>query len=148
MLNKSFSSLCALTLLALSAPADARIRWAERDNRAVFLHPRRFGQEHPAVIDKLSAACPGQVCGNLAGGAITRFRTAMTGELFALLKEHSILADLLSAPTTAGPAFLAGVERGWSADSLAAALFSVRAGVLLERLAAAEAASFVSGRST
>ena len=71
MLNKSFSTLCALTLLALSAPADARIRWAERDNRAVFLHPRRFGQEHPAVIDKLSAACPGQVCGNLAGGAIT-----------------------------------------------------------------------------
>ncbi|VDC04785.1 unnamed protein product [Peniophora sp. CBMAI 1063] len=71
MLSKSFSALCALTLLALSAPADARIRWAERDNRAVLLHPRRFGQEHPAVIEKLSAACDGAVCGNLAGQAIT-----------------------------------------------------------------------------
>ncbi|KZV60119.1 hypothetical protein PENSPDRAFT_537290, partial [Peniophora sp. CONT] len=50
---------------------EARIRWAERENRAVFLHPRRFGQEHPAVIEKLSAACAGATCGGLAGGAIT-----------------------------------------------------------------------------
>ncbi|KAK0469659.1 uncharacterized protein EV420DRAFT_55475 [Desarmillaria tabescens] len=61
----------AITLLASSGEVLGRLKWLERDNRAVFLHPRRFGQEHPAVIDKLSAACPGQVCGTLAGAAIT-----------------------------------------------------------------------------
>jgi hypothetical protein len=61
-----------LALLALSASsADARERWLERNNRAVFLHPRRFGQEQPAVIQKLGAACPGEVCGTLSGAAIT-----------------------------------------------------------------------------
>ncbi|KAI0322591.1 hypothetical protein OF83DRAFT_652043 [Amylostereum chailletii] len=71
MLSKSFSALLAITLLSLSDLADARIRWAERDGKAIVLHPRRFGQEHPAVIEKLSAACPGQVCGVLGGSAIT-----------------------------------------------------------------------------
>ncbi|KAK0204895.1 hypothetical protein DFS33DRAFT_1382785 [Desarmillaria ectypa] len=61
----------AITLLASSEEVLGRLRWLERDNRAVYLHPRRFGQEHPAVIDKLSAACPGEVCGTLAGAAIT-----------------------------------------------------------------------------
>ncbi len=63
--------ILAVTLLASSPEVLGRPRWLERDNRAVFLHPRRFGQEHPAVIDKLSAACPGEVCGTLAGAAIT-----------------------------------------------------------------------------
>ncbi|KAG5220347.1 Iron-sulfur clusters transporter atm [Salix suchowensis] len=64
-----------------------REQWLERDGRAVQLYPRRFGklgsfglcqfhsksvlsgQENPPVIAKLSAACPGQVCGVLAGAA-------------------------------------------------------------------------------
>ncbi|KAG6908689.1 hypothetical protein DXG01_003703 [Tephrocybe rancida] len=71
MLSKSNVIFIALSIFATSPPVLARERWLERDGRAVFLHPRRFGQEHPAVIDKLSAACPGQVCGNLAGQAIT-----------------------------------------------------------------------------
>ncbi|GLB40387.1 hypothetical protein LshimejAT787_0802580 [Lyophyllum shimeji] len=71
MLTKTSIGFVALSILAATQPAVARLRWLERDERAVLLHPRRFGQEHPAVIDKLSAACPGQVCGNLAGQAIT-----------------------------------------------------------------------------
>ncbi|KAI0359976.1 hypothetical protein OH77DRAFT_1493446 [Trametes cingulata] len=71
MFSKSQAALVALSILAASEHAYARIRWMERDDKPVFLHPRRFGQEHPAVIDKLSSACPGQVCGNLAGQAIT-----------------------------------------------------------------------------
>jgi len=35
------------------------------------LYPRRFGQEQPAVLQKLRDACPGQVCGNLAGQAVS-----------------------------------------------------------------------------
>ncbi|KAI9057273.1 hypothetical protein FKP32DRAFT_1584187 [Trametes sanguinea] len=71
MFSKSQASLLALCLLATTEQAFARMRWMERDDKPVFLHPRRFGQEHPAVIDKLSSACPGQICGNLAGAAIT-----------------------------------------------------------------------------
>lgn len=61
-----------LALLTLSASSvDARERWLERNNRAVYLYPRRFGQEQPAVIQKLGAACPGAICGTLSGAAIT-----------------------------------------------------------------------------
>ena len=71
MLSKSFVALAALSVLTFSEPALGRMRWMERNDRAVLLNPRRFGQEHPAVIDKISAACPGQVCGTLSGQAIT-----------------------------------------------------------------------------
>ncbi|EIN04862.1 hypothetical protein PUNSTDRAFT_75322 [Punctularia strigosozonata HHB-11173 SS5] len=66
MFSKSLLVFVSLALHGL-----ARERWLERDGHAVLLHPRRFGQEHPAMIDKLSAACPGEVCGVLAGQAIT-----------------------------------------------------------------------------
>ncbi|MEO7635570.1 MAG: 2-dehydro-3-deoxygalactonokinase, partial [Sphingomicrobium sp.] len=45
----------------------------------------------------------------LSGGTIARFRTVMTGELFNLLKGHSILADLLRGEAEPDAAFLAGV---------------------------------------
>jgi len=64
-------SVVLLVLLVLSDVAFGRMRWAERDGKPVFLHPRRFGQEHPKVIDKLAIACPGAICGRLAGGVIT-----------------------------------------------------------------------------
>jgi hypothetical protein len=60
-----------LSLLFLSDGAFGRMRWAEREGKPVFLHPRRFGQDHPPVIAKIAAACPGAVCGSLSGGAIT-----------------------------------------------------------------------------
>jgi hypothetical protein len=73
-----FSKTASLFVLAASAvlPALGRERWAERDGHAVLLHPRRFGQENPAVISKLSAACSGQVCGVLAGSAISTLLAA------------------------------------------------------------------------
>lgn len=62
------AGLGLLTLIAM--PVLGRERWLERGNVPVLLHPRRFGQEHPAVLTKLSQACPGQVCGTLAGQAV------------------------------------------------------------------------------
>jgi 2-dehydro-3-deoxygalactonokinase len=82
---------------------------------------------------------------NVAGGCILDFRTVMTGEMFNLLKEHSILADLLALPATAGEAFQEGVRRGLSHDGLTAELFSVRARVLLGQSEREDAASFTSG---
>ena len=77
-------------------------------------------------------------------GTITDFTTAMTGELFALLKAHGILAGMLDGAVADGPAFRDGLARGGAGD-LPAALFEVRASVLLGTRAAEDAASFASG---
>jgi len=82
---------------------------------------------------------------NIAAGRILDFRTVMTGEMFSLLKEHSILADLLSQPATTGEAFHEGVRCGLSHDGLTAELFSVRARVLLDQAKREDAASYTSG---
>jgi 2-dehydro-3-deoxygalactonokinase len=81
----------------------------------------------------------------LDGGRIADFRTVMTGEIFNLLKEHSILADLLAAPAEPGPAFEAGVRHGLGQDDLTAELFSVRARTLLGKAPREEAGAYVSG---
>ncbi|MDB5717548.1 MAG: 2-dehydro-3-deoxygalactonokinase [Sphingomonas bacterium] len=76
---------------------------------------------------------------------ITDFRTIMTGELFALIRAHSILAPLLAGEAVPGAAFRAGVERGFATGALGAELFSIRARALLGRSEAADAPSFASG---
>lgn len=81
----------------------------------------------------------------LVGGRVTRFRTVMTGELFSLLKSHSILSDLLADEMTVDDAFCAGVARGLDGALLSAELFSVRAGVLLGTRRKADATDFTSG---
>jgi 2-dehydro-3-deoxygalactonokinase len=79
------------------------------------------------------------------GGAITTFSTVMTGEIFALLRAHGILAGMLDGPVGDNAAFRRGLRRGIAAQNLAATLFEVRSGVLLGRLAPAEAAAYASG---
>lgn len=73
--DKMFAKITAgytfLSLLLATEQVLGRERWLERDNRPVYLYPRRFGQEQPAVLRKLQTACPGEVCGNLAGQAVT-----------------------------------------------------------------------------
>lgn len=78
-------------------------------------------------------------------GAIADFTTVMTGEIFALLRGHGILAGMLDGEVRDNAAFRKGVRRGFTAQNLAAALFEVRAGLLLDRLAPADAASHASG---
>jgi 2-dehydro-3-deoxygalactonokinase len=81
----------------------------------------------------------------LRGGRIERFRTVMTGEIFDLLRENSILSDLLSGPAEPGRAFEQGVRRGLADECLPAELFKIRARVLLGEARAEDAASFGSG---
>lgn len=76
---------------------------------------------------------------------IESFRTVMTGELFSLLRDHSILADLLKGTVEVGEPFRAGVRVGLASQDLPAELFSVRARVLLGKARSDEAASFASG---
>jgi 2-dehydro-3-deoxygalactonokinase len=81
----------------------------------------------------------------LEGGRIASFRTVMTGELFSLLKKHSILADLLKTDALPDDAFRRGARHSLDHDDLPAELFSVRARVLLGEAQAGDAASYASG---
>jgi 2-dehydro-3-deoxygalactonokinase len=91
-------------------------------------------------------AQPGTHCkwAEMRGGRIAGFTTAMTGELFALLRRHGLLAAQLGAEVKPGAAFLEGVEEGARRD-LAASLFGIRAAKLLGERDDSDAASFASG---
>jgi 2-dehydro-3-deoxygalactonokinase len=81
----------------------------------------------------------------LRHGTIQIFGTVMTGELFNLLKEHSILADLLQGPVEPNDAFKRGVRHTMEREMLPADLFGVRAGVLLGQTSKDDAPSYTSG---
>jgi len=81
----------------------------------------------------------------LRHGIIHIFGTVMTGELFSLLKEHSILADLLHGPVELDDAFKRGVRHALEREMLPADLFGVRAGVLLGQSRKEDAPSYTSG---
>lgn len=67
-----------------------------------------------------------------SAGILHEFTTAMTGELFALLKNHSLLSGHLDGSVVDGAAFQEGVVNA-SQHDLLASLFSVRAANLLGR---------------
>jgi 2-dehydro-3-deoxygalactonokinase len=81
----------------------------------------------------------------LRGGIIHNFGTVMTGELFNLLKEHSILDELLQAPVEPNDAFRRGVRRAMEREMLGADLFGVRSSVLLGQAKRDDASSYTSG---
>lgn len=89
---------------------------------------------------------PGTHCkwAEAKGGAITFFSTAMTGELFALLKSHSILAAQLDGAVRDDAAFRSGVARAQQGDLLTA-LFGIRAASVLATRDDRDAASHASG---
>jgi 2-dehydro-3-deoxygalactonokinase len=76
---------------------------------------------------------------------IQSFRTVMTGELFSLLKEHSILADLLDGEVAVNDVFKEAARYAVFNEALPADLFSVRARVLLGEAKREDAASYLSG---
>jgi 2-dehydro-3-deoxygalactonokinase len=81
----------------------------------------------------------------LRHGAIHSFTSVMTGELFSLLKDHSILGDLLRGPVDANDAFKRGVRETMEREALPADLFGARAQVLLGQAKKEDAASYTSG---
>lgn len=87
---------------------------------------------------------PGTHCkwARMEQGAIASFITAMTGEMFALLKAHALIGGELTGPVATGDAFRAGVRESRRGDLLGA-LFGVRPRALLGM--GGDAASYVSG---
>jgi 2-dehydro-3-deoxygalactonokinase len=81
----------------------------------------------------------------IADGRLTRFATFMTGETFAALKEHTILARMIEGNAHVPEAFAAGLARAHRPGGVLHHLFTVRTDGLFARLAPPAAASFLSG---
>lgn len=142
----------------------AHVIWAEEGRTAIvpglsFLDDRRADVMRGEEVQMFGALAAGLIPADglvchpgthnkwvlLAGGRVTRFRTVMTGEIYNLLKAHSILSDLLQAPVTPGAAFERGVLHGLSDEDVTAELFSIRARVLLGVAERGDAAAYCSG---
>ena len=80
-------------------------------------------------------------------GYIETFMTALTGELFAVLAEHSILITQHDADHFNQDAFLEGVNATQKLDNmnLIHALFATRSRQVLGKLSSNDAASYLSG---
>ena len=110
--------------------------WNQRSFAAALgVEPERaplFHQERRALLDWLD----GQ-------GAIERFQTSMTGELFDLLTRHSILkTDIFDQDLAA---FDAGVAAAGDGNALASRLFTARARVVGGSMSQNSVASYLSG---
>lgn len=91
---------------------------------------------------------PGTHCkwAHVSAGEVVSFRTFMTGELFALLSEQSVLRHSLAEDGLEAEAFAAAVDQAIARpQSLAADLFTLRAEALLHALDRTVARSRLSG---
>ncbi len=79
-------------------------------------------------------------------GRIVDFETYMTGEMYAVMLQHSILGRFNQSDGELGEAaFLRGVEHGLRAGAIAHDFFAARTLVLSGELAPADVADFLSG---
>jgi 2-dehydro-3-deoxygalactonokinase len=82
----------------------------------------------------------------IVDGRVEEFMTAMSGEIFDRLTAAGLLASIVGAPATPGPAFHAGVDAGArGALGLGTLLFGARARVIRKELARDDAASYLRG---
>ncbi len=107
-----------------------------------------FGALHMAGRDSATLVLPGTHSKwvQVQGGRVTQFQTFMTGEVFALMSQHSILGKTMDLQGAFNEAvFLQGVDQSQQSDSVLHHLFAVRTLGLFERLNAAQLPSYLSG---
>ena len=78
-------------------------------------------------------------------GRIRHFRTAMTGEIFGALSDHTILGRLMGGRTHDADAFALGVDRAGAGGYVLHDIFSVRTEGLFGRLSPDALSSYLSG---
>lgn len=81
----------------------------------------------------------------LEGGRVTRFQTSFTGELFALLRDQSILTRLGAGDEGGEDGFAAGLARIRQTGALLASMFEARAAQLIDGRSRGWAVGFLSG---
>ena len=107
-----------------------------------------FGALQLAGCDSATLVLPGTHSKwvQVQGGRVQHFQTFMTGEVFALMGQHSILGKTMDLHSPFEPAvFLQGLEQSLKPGSLLHKLFAVRTLGLFERLSAAQLPSYLSG---
>jgi 2-dehydro-3-deoxygalactonokinase len=149
--------------------AAAALRWDEPGLGPITLLPG-VATEHPGGMPDVMRGEETQVFGALAAmdrsrglfitpgthskritveaGRITGFRSFMTGEVFAALKDHTILSRLMSAGAPSGQGFARGVNAAQGLDSPGAllnAVFGARTLGLFDKLPGHELADYLSG---
>ncbi len=80
----------------------------------------------------------------IRGGSVRRLHSYLTGELFALLRDHSSLIQADTTPEAPDAGFAAGLERAATAD-IAGALFETRSAQLVLDRSCGWARGFLSG---
>lgn len=146
-------------------PAEALVRAPAADPRLDLRIVPGLSQDRPAdVMRGEETQIAGFIAGNpdfdgviclpgthskwarVSAGEVAGFRTAMTGELFALLSTQSVLRHEMAPEGDDPEAFLDGVSRALSRpERLAVELFSIRAEGLLHGLSPRAARSRLSG---
>ncbi len=146
------------------ATAMVEVRWGA--DRRAWIAPGLTCRDESGVPDVMRGE-EVQICGALAmlpahptwvclpgthskwalveSGRVVQFATYLTGEVFAVLKAHSILGRMMEAGETDLASFDAGVQRSRTAGGLLHHLFGVRALGLFGDLPNARAASYLSG---
>jgi 2-dehydro-3-deoxygalactonokinase len=107
----------------------------------------------PGLARESLLVLPGTHCkwAHIGAGRVERFTTYLTGELFAMLRDHSIIGrparDLANARPTGGDAFVRGVRtaRESGAAGIAGRLFTTRSLYLTGALEVAETLDYLSG---
>lgn len=105
---------------------------------------------HPELAEDACLVLPGthSKWARVRGGQVTGFATHMTGELFALLRQHSVLNRLMPADgsSPASPeAFLKGVDAARVQGGLGHQLFAVRTLGLFKQLDSEQLPDYLSG---
>lgn len=78
-------------------------------------------------------------------GVVVRFTTVMTGELFDVLRNHSLLGRGVPESSAQPQAFEAGTLAGLAASDTMTELFTVRARYILQHLPAEQVIDYLSG---
>ncbi len=78
-------------------------------------------------------------------GVLESFNTVVTGELFDVLINKTLIGGLASGKDHIQPVFAEGVQTGFNNNAIVSELFTARSGVLLGTLQATEVASWLSG---
>lgn len=105
---------------------------------------------HPELAAEACLVLPGthSKWARVREGRVTGFATHMTGELFALLRQHSVLARLMpadGASPSRPEAFLQGVDAAREDGGLGHHLFAVRTLGLFKQLASEQLPDYLSG---
>jgi len=107
-----------------------------------------FGALHLAQRDSATLVLPGTHSKwvQVEHGRVTHFKTYMTGEVYALLSQHSLLSKTLDVTGAFDRAtFLQGIDQSQQSGSVLHHLFAVRTLGLFNRMPASAMTSYLSG---